>query len=117
MERKLLAKLSKNIFHQLKDHEFKIIKYFQNDLGRYLLLFKIMESYFAEYSLSQERILESIPSCISSRSSLLNAINNLISKKYIKKEPDPDNKRAKLIIPEEDLVNEYKAWVKLIHKE
>ena len=117
MERKLLAKLSKNIFNQLKDHDYTIIKYFQNDLGRYLLLLKIMESYFSEYSLSQERILESIPSSISSRSSLLNAINNLISKKYIKKEPDPNNKRAKLIIPEDNLVNEYKAWVKVIHKE
>ena len=83
MEKKILAKLSLNIFNLLKDHNFSIIRYFQKDLGRYLLMLKIMESHYTDYSMSQERILESIPSSITSRSSLLSAINFAITKNYL----------------------------------
>ena len=117
MEKKILAQLSKNIFDLLKEHNFSIIRYFQKDLGRYLLMLKIMESHYTDYSMSQERILESIPSSITSRSSLLSAINFAITKNYLEKKTDPKNKRAKHIVPTELLIIEFKHWMKIIHNQ
>lgn len=113
----MLAKQTENIFNLLKDHKFSVIRYFQKDLGRYLLMLKIMESHYTDYSKSQERILECIPSSITSRSSLLSAINLAIMYNYLEKKTDPNNKRAKHIVPTDLLINEFKQWMKLIHQQ
>ena len=117
MDKKQLSNFSKRVFNLLLDHKFFIIRYYQKDLGRYLLLLKIMESYFSDFSMSQERILETIPSAVASRSSLLSTINQSLMKNYLKKIIDPNNKRARHIVPTEQLVDEFKQWMKLIHNE
>lgn len=116
MENKHLILVSEKTFNFYTNSEHKVIKYFTKDLGRYLLLLKVMQSHFSDQKLSQERILEAISSTIASRSNLLSVINHCIEMRYFSKEPEIDNKRKKLILPSLELVQQYKSWIKEMQK-
>ena len=115
MKDKELKSLTHQIFRNLINHEFKMIRYFQNSLAKYLILLKICEHYFAKDLITQEQLILSIPNNISSRSNTLNILKNARERNYISKEKVKTDSRSIAIIPSDQLVKEFEQWIEKTH--
>ena len=114
---KKLGHFCKKISRDLIQHNLKLIKYFQYDLRRYIILLKVMENYYLDLYQTQEQMLESIPSHLSSRSNLLNIINHCYNENYFDKIRIKNNLRAKTIHPSPLLEAQFKQWIQILHKD
>jgi hypothetical protein len=107
---------TRKIFDLLIDHKLELISYFQLDLNRYLVLLKIFENFYGDMGMKQEDIIEQIPTPISSRSNLINIINEACARELFVKETMEGDHRKRTIVPSKQLQVEFKEWMALCHQ-
>ena len=103
-----------DILEKLISHNLEIIKYFQTDITKYKLLILIFKNYFNKNSQTIEDTINELPKDISSRAHKLNCITDLTFKGYLIKETINSDLRKKCLIPSEDLIKEFNAYIKIV---
>lgn len=114
--KKNLFKDTQHIFNLLTNHKLEHIRYFQLDFNRYLVLLKIFENFYGDVVMKQEDIIEQIPTPISSRSNLINIINDACERKLFTKEAIDGDHRKRTIVPSKQLQVEFEEWMTLCHQ-
>jgi hypothetical protein len=108
-------KSKKNIelIERLINHNLKIIIFFQTDLTKYKILLTVMMGHYKNQETTIEKIIENLPSTISSRAHKLNCITEASARGYLIKEPSKTDLRKKNLIPSNDLVKEFEEYLKI----
>ena len=108
-------KLNKNIelIEKLLNHKLKIITFFQNDLTKYKILLMVMRDHFKDQNITIEKIIEDLPSVISSRAHKLNCITDATNRGYLIKEVSKNDLRKKHLKPSKNLLEEFDDYLKM----
>lgn len=107
--------LKKSIFlfsEFIKNNDkFKALAYFRRTPAGWLIILKIMESYYADIDIYVEELIKEIPNEIASRLTIFSLINDATKKGFIIKKESPGDKRKKIIKPSETFIKEYSEWL------
>ena len=102
------------LIEKLISHNLKIINFFQTDLTKYKILLMVMNGYYKNQETTIEKIIENLPSAISSRAHKLNCITEASARSYLIKEHSKTDLRKKNLIPSNDLVEEFEEYLKIL---
>jgi hypothetical protein len=105
------------LLNQLLDHNLKIINFFQSDLTKYKILLIVMKNYYQNKMQTIEKIIENLPTDISSRAHKLNFITEATSKKYFIKESTQSDLRKKNLKPSKGLIDEFEIYLAIFFNE
>lgn len=107
--------LKKSIFlfsEFIKNNEkFKTLAYFRRTPAAWLIILKIMESYYADIDIHVEELIKEIPNRIASRLTIFSLIDDATKKGFIIKNESLGDKRKKIIKPSETFIKEYSEWL------
>lgn len=93
------------------NEKYKILAYFRRTPAAWLIMLKIMESYYADLDIHVEELIKQIPNKISSRLSIFSLIDDATKKGFIIKNESYGDKRKKTIKPSEKFIQEYNKWL------
>ena len=102
------------LIEKLISHNLKMVNFFQTDLTKYKILLMVMMGYYKDRKTTIEKIIENLPSTISSRAHKLNCITEASARGYLIKEPLRTDLRKKNLIPSNDLVEEFEEYLKIL---
>ena len=91
--------------------KFKALAYFRRTPAGWLIILKIMESYYAHIDIHVEELIKEIPNKIASRLTIFSLINDATKKGFMIKKESPGDKRKKIIKPSETFIKEYSEWL------
>ena len=118
---KILKKLEKNLKYDSKTvihytqklidtytaEYYRDINYCRADLTRHLILLKVVNFYAAKKDLTFEKLINSVPDNISSRSYRIQCVNDLCKRKILERKKISKDKRLTTIYPTEQTMNLY----------
>jgi uncharacterized Fe-S cluster-containing protein len=93
------------------NEKYKTLAYFRRSPAAWLIMLKIMESYYADIDIHVEELIKEIPNKIASRLSIFSLIDNATKKGFIIKNGSNGDKRKKVIKPSEKFIKEYNEWL------
>ena len=101
------------LIEKLISHNLKMINFFQTDLTKYKILLMVMMGHYKDQKKTIEKIIDNLPSAISSRAHKLNCITEASARGYLIKEHSKTDLRKKNLIPSNDLVKEFEEYLKI----
>ena len=94
LEDKVLKKLKENFYRRIDKNDE--LQFLDSSTLNHALCLEIAEGTFGNIAVSYEDLCHKIPRKIGSRSTILNSLNNAVSKKYFIKENVDYDKRIKI---------------------
>jgi len=94
LEDKVLSKLKENFYRRIDKNDE--LQFLDSSTLNHALCLEIAEGTFGNIAVSYEDLCHKIPRKIGSRSTILNSLNNAVSKKYFIKESVDYDKRIKI---------------------
>jgi len=99
-------------FYLDKSKTYPLVFLFKRNLGSWILMLKMMESYYVGVrELNIEKLIDIIPSHITSRVSLFNLINEAEGAGILIKTKSIIDTRKKTILPSDKFIEEYEKWL------
>ena len=111
--KKFFLKQSEFLFAEFiqNNEKYKTLAYFRRTPASWLIMLKIMESYYADLDIHVEELIKEIPNKIASRLSIFSLIDDATKKGFIIKNGSNGDKRKKVIKPSERFIKEYNDWL------
>jgi uncharacterized Fe-S cluster-containing protein len=111
--KKFFLKHSEFLFSEFiqNNEKYKTLAFFRRTPVAFLIMLKIMESYYADFDINVEELIKEIPNEIASRLSIFSFIGAATKKGFIIKNVSNRDKRKKFIKPSEMLIKEYSEWL------
>ncbi len=94
LEKKVVKKLKENFYRRIDKNDE--LQFLDSSTLNHALCLEIAEGTFGNIAVSYEDLCHKIPRKIGSRSTILNSLNNAVSKKYFIKENVDYDKRIKI---------------------
>jgi hypothetical protein len=99
-------------FYLDKSKTYPLVFLFKRNLGSWILMLKMMESYYVGVrELNIEKLIDIIPSHLTSRVSLFNLINEAEGAGILIKTKSIIDTRKKTILPSDKFIEEYEKWL------
>jgi hypothetical protein len=99
-------------FYLDKSKNYPLVFLFKRNLGSWILMLKMMESYYEGVNdLNIEKLIDVIPRYLTSRVSLFNLINEADDAGILIKTKSRIDTRKKTILPSDKFVEEYEKWL------
>ena len=99
-------------FYLDKSKTYPLVFLFKRNLGSWILMLKIMDSYYEGQSeLNIEKLIDVVPRHLTSRVSLFNLINEAEEAGVLIKTQSKIDTRKKTILPSEKFIDEYEKWL------
>ena len=99
-------------FYLDKSKTYPLVFLFKRNLGSWILMLKMMESYYVGVrELNIEKLIDIIPSHLTSRVSLFNLINEAEGAGILIKTKSIIDTRKKTIHPSDKFIEEYEKWL------
>ena len=99
-------------FYLDKSKTYPLVFLFKRNLGSWILMLKMMESYYVGVrELNIEKLIDIIPRHLTSRVSLFNLINEAEEAGILIKTKSIIDTRKKTILPSDKFVEEYEKWL------
>jgi len=99
-------------FYLDKSKTYPLVFLFKRNLGSWILMLKMMESYYVGVrELNIEKLIDIIPRHLISRVSLFNLINEAEEAGVLIKTQSKIDTRKKTILPSEKFIDEYEKWL------
>ena len=99
-------------FYLDKSKTYPLVFLFKRNLGSWILMLKMMESYYGgEGELNIEKLIDIIPRHLTSRVSLFNLINEAEEAGILIKTKSTIDTRKKTIIPSNKFIEQYEKWL------
>ena len=90
---------------------YPLVFYFKRNLGSWILMLKMMESYYGDEELNIEKLIDIVPRHLTSRVSLFNLINEAEDSGILIKTQSKIDTRKKIILPSEKFIEQYEKWL------
>ena len=90
--------------------KYKTISYLRRNAAGWLIMNIMMEYYFANKELRVEKLASKISSKVCSRATLLSMLKSAEIREVIKKTKGQIDKRARIITPTEEFIDEFNKW-------
>jgi hypothetical protein len=95
-----------------KSKTYPLVLLFKRNLGSWIFMLKMMESYYGgRGELNIEKLIDIIPRHLTSRVSLFNLINEAEEAGILIKIQSKIDARKKTILPSEKLIEQYEKWL------
>jgi|688.fasta_scaffold844059_2 hypothetical protein len=91
---------------------YPLVFYFKRNLGSWILMLKMMESYYSNEELNIEKLIDIVPRHLMSRISLFKVINDAENAGVLIKEKSKIDSRKKIIVPSDEFIEQYEKWLK-----
>ena len=104
----LLSKLAKNLNTQTKDRE--TVLFFRRDIVHIMVWINLLKFHYETKDCNAEQIVSEIPKSYASRPTIFKIIENAVTKKYILKTVNVNDKRKYNLLPSSRTVKEFEAW-------
>ena len=99
-------------FYLDKSKTYPLVFLFKRNLGSWILMLKMMESYYGgKGELNIEKLIDIIPRNLTSRVSLFNLINEAEEAGILIKTQSKIDTRKKTILPSEKFIDQYEKWL------
>ena len=99
-------------FYLDKSKTYPLVFLFKRNMGSWILMLKMMESYYEGVSeLNIEKLIDIIPSHLISRVSLFNLINEAEEAGILIKTKSTIDTRKKTILPSDKFIEQYEKWL------
>jgi len=99
-------------FYLDKSKTYPLVFLFKRNLGSWILMLKMMDSYYeGKGGLNIEKLIDIIPRHLTSRVSLFNLINDAEEAGILIKTQSKIDTRKKTILPSEKFIDEYEKWL------
>ena len=99
-------------FYLDKSKTYPLVFLFKRNLGSWILILKMMESYYVGVrELNIENLIDIIPGHLISRVSLFNLINEAEGAGILIKTKSTIDTRKKTILPSDKFIEEYEKWL------
>lgn len=99
-------------FYLDKSKTYPLVFLFKRNLGSWILMLKMMESYYGgRGELNIEKLIDIIPRHLTSRISLFNLINEAEEAGILIKTQSKIDTRKKTILPSEKFIEQYEKWL------
>ena len=99
-------------FYLDKSKTYPLVFLFKRNLGSWILMLKMMDSYYGgRDELNIEKLIDIIPSHLISRVSLFNLINEAEEAGILIKTKSKIDTRKKTILPSDKFVEQYEKWL------
>jgi len=99
-------------FYLDKSKTYPLVFLFKRNLGSWILMLKMMESYYGGGGeLNIEKLIDIIPRHLTSRVSLFNLINEAEEAGILIKTQSKIDTRKKTILPSEKFIEQYEKWL------
>ena len=99
-------------FYLDKSKTYPLVFLFKRNLGSWILMLKMMESYYVGVrELNIENLIDIIPGHLISRVSLFNLINEAEGAGILIKTKSTIDTRKKTILPSDKFIEEYEKWL------
>ena len=98
-------------FYLDKSKTYPLVFLFKRNLGSWILMLKMMESYYVGGELNIEKLIDIIPRHLASRVSLFNLINEAEGAGLLIKTQSKIDTRKKTILPSEKFIEQYEKWL------
>ena len=99
-------------FYLDKSKTYPLVFLFKRNLGSWILMLKMMESYYGgKGELNIEKLIDIIPRNLTSRVSLFNLINEAEEAGILIKTQSKIDTRKKTILPSEKFIEQYEKWL------
>ena len=99
-------------FYLNKSKTYPLVFFFKRNLGSWILMLKMMESYYVGVrELNIENLIDIIPGHLISRVSLFNLINEAEGAGILIKTQSTIDTRKKTILPSDKFIEEYEKWL------
>jgi hypothetical protein len=99
-------------FYLDKSKTYPLVFLFKRNIGSWILMLKMMESYYEGVSeLNIENLIDIIPGHLISRVSLFNLINEAEGAGILIKTKSTIDTRKKTILPSDKFIEEYEKWL------
>ena len=99
-------------FYLDKSKTYPLVFLFKRNLGSWILMLKMMESYYGgRGELNIEKLIDIIPRHLTSRVSLFNLINEAEEAGILIKTQSKIDTRKKTILPSEKFIEQYEKWL------
>ena len=99
-------------FYLDKSKTYPLVFLFKKNLGSWILMLKMMESYYGRGSeLNIEKLIDIIPRHLTSRVSLFNLINEAEEAGILIKTKSTIDTRKKTILPSDKFIEQYEKWL------
>ena len=110
---KLLQSLKKDLNQSNSD--FKSVKFFRRDIVSVWIWFCVLERYYNNNNNNNniENIITEIPNEYASRPTIFKIIDDAVTKKYLEKIVDENDKRKYNLYPASQTINEFEEWAKV----
>ena len=105
-------KRSRYLFNEfyITSQKYKFISYLRRNATGWLIMNIMMEYYFENKELRVETLASKITSKVCSRATLLSMLKSAEIRKIIKKTKGQIDKRARIITPTEEFIDEFNKW-------
>ena len=90
--------------------KYPSIKFFRSELILIMIWFWILEKYYKNEICISENLIQEIPTELASRPTIFKFLEVAISKGYILKNSDLDDKRKLSLKPSVQTINEFESW-------
>ena len=107
---RLLQNLKKDLNQSNSD--FKTVKFFRKDIVSVWIWFCVLEQYYYNNN-NIENIMIEIPNEYASRPTIFKIIDDAVSKKYLEKIVDENDKRKYNLFPTSQTIKEFEEWAKV----
>ena len=99
-------------FYLDKSKTYPLVFLFKRNLGSWILMLKMMDSYYGgRDELNIEKLIDIIPSHLISRVSLFNLINEAEEAGILIKAKSTIDTRKKTILPSDKFIEQYEKWL------
>jgi len=99
-------------FYLDKSKTYPLVFLFKKNLGSWILMLKMMESYYVGVrELNIENLIDIIPGHLISRVSIFNLINEAEGAGILIKTKSTIDTRKKTILPSDKFIEEYEKWL------
>ena len=99
-------------FYLDKSKTYPLVFLFKRNMGSWILMLKMMESYYEGVSeLNIEKLIDIIPRHLTSRVSLFNLINEAEEAGILIKTKSTIDSRKKTILPSDKFIEQYEKWL------
>jgi len=90
-----------------------MVKFFRKDIVSVLIWFYVLEQHYTNNNNNNiENITIEIPNEYASRPTIFKIINEAVSKKYLRKIVDDNDKRKYNLFPTSQTIKEFEEWAK-----
>jgi hypothetical protein len=108
---KFLQTLKKDL--NQSNSEFETVKFFRKDIVSVWVWFSVLEQYYNNNNNNIENIISEIPNEYASRPTIFKIIDDAVSKKYLEKIVDENDKRKYHLFPTSQTLKEFEEWAKV----